>query len=234
MNSTPASRPAAFRHPAILAATAFGFLLVAGRAIKTGQPGFAFLAWNTFLAWIPLLLAVPAARALRNRSLPNMALVLGPWILFLPNAPYLFTDLVHWRPHRGFVSWYDGLMLVHFAWLGLVMTCHSVFPVVEEVRNRFGAIAGHLCASSALALASYGIYLGRFERWNSWDVVTDPDGLARSILGHLAHPYAFRHVWMFCAVCSGVMTVIYFTLTPPSPNTPLGAPSGGTHQPVRE
>jgi uncharacterized membrane protein len=78
--------------------------LVAYRIMIGTQPRHAYLVWNLFLAWLPLVFAALAAERHGTSGTVNdrRLLALGAaWLAFFPNAPYIFTDLVHvlgaWR-----------------------------------------------------------------------------------------------------------------------------------------
>src|SRR4051812_11496172 len=71
--------------------------LVFARIIFTGHLRYGFLAWNLFLAWLPLVFALLACEKYQNGSGRNWRFLglAGAWLLFFPNAPYIFTDLIH-------------------------------------------------------------------------------------------------------------------------------------------
>ena len=103
------------------------------------------------------------------------------WLLFLPNAPYLLTDLVHLGPVREAPFWFDVLLLASFAINGLLLGFAALAMVQQVVVRRFGSRWGWALALGALGLCGYGIYLGRFLRWNSWDALDSPGMLVRQV-----------------------------------------------------
>ncbi len=110
------------------------------------------------------------------------------WLLFLPNAPYIFTDFVHLSATSAAPLWFDGVMLSAFAWTGLLLGYVSLDLVHAVARHRFGGAlswAGVLCV---LALVSVGVYLGRFKQWNSWDVLVRPGARLAELHTHLNDP----------------------------------------------
>ena len=141
------------------------------------------LVWNIFLAWIPLLLAlVIHALSAGFKPRPGALIVCGiAWFLFFPNAPYLVTDLVHWQNHLPVPKWFDLLMIMSFAWTGLLLGYLSLYIIQELVRRRVGRGWSWNFVVVVLALSSFGIYLGRFERLNSWDVFSRPMGVLSDV-----------------------------------------------------
>src|SRR5688572_2696654 len=90
-----------------------------------------FLVWNLFLAWIPFIIAFLVSRRLEKISLPTLCICLFVWLLFLPNAPYLITDLIHLRPRDGIPLWYDAVIFFLFAFHGLLLGLLSTLFIHE-------------------------------------------------------------------------------------------------------
>lgn len=142
---------------------------------------FAGLFGNLLLAWIPLILAL-LIRRISSRGLWFWFASLM-WILFFPNAFYIVTDLIHLKKFGtgGIYPWYDIILTAGFACSGMFLGTLSLYVLHLGIRQRFGWRAGWLFAGSTLALGALGIYLGRFLRLNSWDVVTRPARLASKV-----------------------------------------------------
>jgi len=128
-----------------------------------GDGSYRFLLWNLTLAWIPLLVALVVYGSYR-RGKRFALLVPGVlvWLLFLPNAPYIVTDFVHLTPSTPAPLWFDAGVISAFAWTGVLLGFASLYLVHAVVRHRFGARTGWVAALVALALASGGVYIGRF------------------------------------------------------------------------
>lgn len=158
---------------ALFAASVLCVALLELRIRETGNGFYRFLVWNLFLAWVPLAFAVAAYARSRRGVDPLAAALLVPWLLFFPNAPYLLTDFIHLEEGPA-PLWYDALMLSAFAWTGLLLGFASLYLVQLILRRAFGAAVAWLGVFGALALASIGVYIGRFVRLNSWDVLLHP------------------------------------------------------------
>src|SRR5262245_35311833 len=107
-------------------ATAVSVSLVAARVGITHRLQYTLLVWNLFLAWLPLGFALLAREAFK-RSRPGSFVGLGvAWLLFFPNAPYIFTDLVHVR-QTHFHYWLDLALVLLSALTGLVLGFVSLY-----------------------------------------------------------------------------------------------------------
>jgi uncharacterized membrane protein len=151
--------------------------------------GFRFLIWNLVLAWIPLLLAVLVYDRYRGGTrLVRLSPAIALWLLFLPNAPYIFTDFIHLSRNNRPPLWFDGLELSTFAFSGLLLGFVSLYLVHAVARHRFGARLGWSGVLVVLSLVSVGVFLGRFKRWNSWDLISQPGKRLAELTSHLHDP----------------------------------------------
>lgn len=198
---------------ALLFASAICALMLGARKIYAGRTFLDGLLWNLFLAWLPLLFALRFS-GLAGRPRPPwlwLGLYAVSWFLFFPNAPYIVTDLMHLRARSPVPLWFDVVMLMAFAWTGLLLGYFSLFLMQEVVRRRQGTVWSWCGALGMLALGSFGIYLGRFARWNSWDVLARPLGLADDLISRIdvsGHP----RMTAFCATFFAFSVLSYATL----------------------
>jgi uncharacterized membrane protein len=163
--------------------------MVAVRVVYTGTDYYSNLVWNLFLAWIPFGLAVYAYDGYRQGVGRAKLWTAGClWLLFFPNALYIVTDFKWLREWAAAPIWYDVVLVTAAAWCGLLLGFASLSLIQGVIRSAVGAARAWAFALAALGLGAFGVYVGRFQRWNSWDVVTRPGHLAESLLGGLAHP----------------------------------------------
>ncbi|GAB17855.1 hypothetical protein GOEFS_041_00090 [Gordonia effusa NBRC 100432] len=144
-----------------------------------------FLIWNLFLAWIPIFFAVGFA-TVRSRGW-LIPLGLG-WLAFLPNSPYLVTDLVHLR--EGYDLWRHVLQYGFAAWTGIILGVVSMLLVHRRVAREFGPVAGWGTVVVSVGLCAVGVVIGRFQRWNSWDLVTRPNSVVAQTMDWVRSPFA--------------------------------------------
>jgi uncharacterized membrane protein len=197
---------------ALLAASALCIAILEFRTERTGDPYYRFLLWNLFLAWIPLVCAAAAyARARRRMDAVVVALLLL-WLLFFPNAPYLLTDFIHVGERPSVPLWYDALMLSSFAWTGLLLGFASLYLVQLIARSALGALWSWIVVCLALALASFGVYLGRFVRFNSWDALLRPRRVAHVISHQLENPFQHPRLVAVLGALTAFLLVGYVVL----------------------
>jgi len=180
-----------------------GSALVALRAALTGRLFYFFLVWNLVLALAPYGLSVAVLAAARRtpgkRTYALIAVLSLLWLAFYPNAPYLFTDFIHlvnrtWLRGRldligkETLLWFDLVLLSVFAYLGHAVGLLSIDLVLRALRGLVSPWKARALVAGAIAFAGIGLYVGRFVRFNSWDLILDPVMTASGIVPHLDDP----------------------------------------------
>lgn len=196
----------------LAASIALSVLLVAGRVAMTGRMTFLFLIWNLFLAVIPFALSTMLGTARGPLKARVLIPVGAAWLLFFPNAPYILTDLFHLDARPGVPLWYDLALILSCAWNGLMLAYASLSDMQRLVQLRLGFWAGWVFATVALLLSSFGIYLGRYLRFNSWDVLANPLTLFFDIVNRILHPFSFPGTWGVTLVFGLFLVVGYGTV----------------------
>jgi uncharacterized membrane protein len=198
----------------VVASLAFASLvcvvLVAARIAYTDSGTYIGLIWNLFLAWVPLWIALLADRSYRRVarfSWPLVVICAFLWLLFLPNAPYLLTDVALLRQRGGIPLWYDLILVLGFAWTGTVLGLASLYLMQRIVRHAAGATVSWLFVLVVVGLSGFGVYLGRFPRWNSWDLFTSPLDLLGHIWEQVSNPLANWQVFAF----SGLFALLFIS-----------------------
>ncbi len=196
------------------AASLASFGLWRWRESVTSDANYDYLAWNLFLAWIPFLIAYftytfPLRRPWIFLLMP-IAVIL--WLIFFPNAPYLLTDFIHlsYPNQQEIETWYDVLMLLWFSFTGLLLGVVSLFMMQEIIRREIGRWVGWGFVTIVTALGSIGVYVGRFLRWDSWDILHHPLWVARFILQQVGSPSSQAIV--FTTIFGAFFLFLYLTL----------------------
>lgn len=198
--------------------------MLAARWLYTGSSSYRFLLWNLFLAWIPLVSAFVASASCAGGRFCFVRLLMygGVWLLFFPNAPYILTDLFHLRVHDNSLFWYDLIMLLSFAWTGCFLgfvSLNAMQRLVERIIERIfpvrflGAAMGWVLVLMMAGVSGFGIYLGRFLRWNSWDLLLRPLSVLGDIWDRIANPLAHNRTFAFSIAFSVFFVVTYLLLT---------------------
>lgn len=194
-------------------ATALCTVMLIVRALYDGRLTHVGLQWNLFLAWLPMLGALVAynlGKRYGRRAWPLILPFLVLWLLFFPNAPYILTDLMHLRPTGDVPLWYDMILLVTYAMTGLFLGLVSLYLMQSLVAQAFGRLASWIFTLGVLAITGFGVYLGRFPRWNSWDLLTDPRPPLADIWAWLSHPLANSRTFVFSTLFSLCLAAMYF------------------------
>lgn len=172
-------------------ACAICIMLVAARVAYSDTGNHLGLIWNLFLAWIPFMLAYFAHAVSWRRTtlyliIPVIAFL---WLIFFPNAPYMLTDLQD-LARRAFDAplWYDVIIVVWCSWTGMLLGVISLYLMQDIIVRTFGRITGWVFIFVISALSSFGMYIGRFIRLNSWDILQNPAETAQQILGLVIDP----------------------------------------------
>ena len=181
------------------------------RVLYSGSLRFIFLLWNLFLAWIPFRISL----YLSDKKITNKwlcILLLGGWLLFFPNALYIITDLIHLESRTNVPIWYDAVLLFTSAIAGLLMAFASLYKVEVFLSKKIGNSATNKLIVFCLFIGSFGVYLGRFLRWNSWDIITDPLDLAKEIAVRFFFPIEYYHTWAITLLFTSLFSLLYFTI----------------------
>ncbi len=194
--------------------TAFCFALVAFRIhyadvelASIGSPRavvasrgttFLFLIWNLFLAWIPywIAISIKGFYKLSNSKILAWTLI-GAWLVFFPNAPYIITDLLHLRNRYNIPHWYDLMLIVSFAWTGLMLGLISLHEVRIFIKELYSESLSWFITLGSTILCGFGIYLGRCLRFNTWDILTNPIELTHDILISMTDSMALKITLVF-------------------------------------
>lgn len=182
------------------------------RFIYTDTKVFLFLNWNLFLAFVPW--AVTSVTILKPKLQTyriTIFILLSIWLLFFPNAPYILTDLFHLRLKSAMPKWFDLILILSFAWTGLVFGFLSLWDIEKILSKSMNRIWMSLISVCLLFIGSFGIYLGRYLRWNSWDIINEPFNLLYDITDRLINPFDHPRTWGVTLFMGIFLNMIYWT-----------------------
>ena len=188
--------------------------LVVARIAAAGNIRYGFLVWNLFLAWLPLIFALLIRERYVNGERRGWRLFgLGAaWLLFFPNAPYIFTDLIHLTTKFYGHFWADMVVILLCALTGLMLGFVSLYLMQSVVADSFGRVAGWLFIVGVAGLSGIGVFIGRFLRLNSWDVFLRPEKFYQHAGNWAAAPFADAMPYVFPALFAVFLLIVYLML----------------------
>jgi uncharacterized membrane protein len=191
----------------------FSILLWLIRFVVTGSLMHGFLIWNLFLAYVPYRITNYLAKAVSAiQSRIKFWFIFFTWLLFIPNSFYIITDLFHLDEGRAAPQWYDLTLIFSFAWNGIILGILSLYKMERIIEVKFNRKIKLLFIYGIMWLNALGIYIGRYLRFNSWDIITNPFGLAADISYLCIHPFRNFMEWAMIFCYSVLMTFIYLVL----------------------
>lgn len=181
------------------------------RLTYTDTKVFLFLNWNLFLAFIPWTLSSLLILYPKMQRTGSVLLVLFIWLLFFPNAPYILTDLFHLRFQSSMPVWFDLILILSFAWTGLLFGLLSLADIEKVLRQKLPEPAVILISSILLFIGSFGIYVGRYLRWNSWDIIHEPFSLLYGIGDRFINPFEHPRTWGMTLFMGVFLNMVYWS-----------------------
>lgn len=185
--------------------------MIAARFIYTGKLEFLFLIWNLFLAWIPYAFSIFFEDVSEKAAWKQSVLFIS-WLLFFPNALYIVTDIIHLQDTGEVPLWFDAALLFSASFAGLALAFSSLLNAEQLLRKYFSKRNVALLIIVLLFAGAFGVYLGRFQRWNSWDVVSDPLALTSDVAGRFIHPFAHAKSWVIVFFLTALYGVCWYFL----------------------
>jgi len=182
------------------------------RRLYSGTWSFFFLNWNLFLAFVPwALTSISFLKPKIQQSIIGIIILLIFWLLFFPNAPYIITDLFHLRVIKNMPIWYDTLMILSYAWAGLLFGFLSLWDM-ELILMRKIPVPLVTCISCFLLfVGSFGIYIGRFLRWNTWDMFTRTSEVLNDISDRFVYPFEHLTTWGVTIFMGVFLNIVYWS-----------------------
>ena len=191
--------------------SAFSILLLLFRIKLTQSPYFLFLVWNLFLAGIPYAIT-SYLKTLKHINTLSLLIIGSVWLVFLPNAPYIITDLFHLRYSSAHLVWLDTLIIIVFAITGLILFYKSVLSMESIIKTYVEKRVVEFILPVLFILVGFGVYLGRFLRFNSWEIINKPWTIITTILEIITQPRTHSAAWLF-TICFGLfLCVCYYAI----------------------
>lgn len=172
---------------------------------------YLFLVWNLFLAFIPFGITL-YLKSKPKVSKTELLLYFIVWLLFLPNAPYIVTDLLHFKRSTTQFWWLDILMIISFALNGLMLFYLTLLDMEILLKKHLNTQKIHFLLIFISFLTGFGIYLGRFLRFNSWDILQHPNVLINNIWEIIIIPSQHIEAWAFTFCFGSFLGLSYYVI----------------------
>ncbi|MDV6168151.1 DUF1361 domain-containing protein [Flavobacterium sp. DG1-102-2] len=206
------------RHYILFALAAFCIALLLVRSKITHSIFFFFLIWNLFLAYTPLGLTSMLYSNLKITNTWYLYLpVLFCWLLLLPNAPYIITDFMHLKRETGVPVWFDVLLIASFSITGMLFGLASMKDMFRLFVYRFGNNTAWFIMAGVCLLCGFGMYVGRFLRYNSWDILQKPYTMTIDILCSLTNAETCKPAWGITIGFGTLMFLLFNLYHTPKP-----------------
>ena len=181
----------------LMSASAVGLFIL--KSVLTHNLALWGINWNLFLAWIPIFIVIWLENKVRINALQKWEVLTASllWLLFFPNSPYIITDLVHLQSLSGNTYWHYQIMIFTYAFVSLACGLLSLYWIQKVWTKIFSLNWSKFFTFGAIFLSGYGIFLGRVERWNSWDFFVHPFSLLKYMIHSIKNPTAILMTFEF-------------------------------------
>lgn len=179
----------------------------------SGSTKYLFLNWNLFLAFVPWLLTSSLQVFPQWQKRKSLLWLVGlSWLAFFPNALYIFTDLFHLHSGSSMPIWFDLILILAFAWTGILFGFLSLWDFENLLSKRMHKKWVPMISIGLLFLSSFGVYLGRFLRWNSWDLIQRPGAILEDVGSRIIFPMEHPRTWGMTLFMGVLLTIMYLSL----------------------
>jgi uncharacterized membrane protein len=194
---------------AILIASAAALVLYLARYVATGSVQFSFMAWNLVLS-----LAAVGAGALfvqnwKSTWRPVSIVLFLVWLFLLPNTFYMLTDYIHVQESGDINVLFDIVLIGFFAMNGFMHGILSLLIVHKALLKKYAAVQTHLAIGVIIVASSFAVDMGRYLRWNSWDIIVNPAAVLFDISNTLLNPTNYDRSFLITGVFFVTITSLY-------------------------
>lgn len=189
-------------------------LLFAARATALQSMDYWYLNWNLFLAWVPLFFAYFLIHYIAKKPwLDWKAIGLTfLWLVFLPNSFYLATDFIHLLESPQSALLFDVVLILSFTFNGFLLGYITVLALHQALLRKVAPRTAHGLIAGVFLLCSFAIYLGRYLRWNTWDIISNPLGLLFDVSERFINPSLHEQTFRTTALFFVLISVFYIVL----------------------
>lgn len=183
------------------------------RIIIWDKDSFVYILWNIFLAFVPFIISSFLLFYYKEKKVNHILLIMGMflWLIFIPNAPYIITDFVHLGEIRFIPILFDILLIFSSATLGLILGANSMFHIEQIFNLKYSKTKTSIIMMIIILLISFGLYLGRFLRFNSWDIFVNHTSLIKNVWNIFSDPSSSIEVFLYTIMFFSFIVVFYYS-----------------------
>ena len=130
------------------------------------------------------------------------------WLLFFPNALYIFTDFIHLGKLPEYIH-FDIVLISTTALAGLISGFASLELMHTYWNRHYHRVTGWVIVSGIMMVSLFGVYIGRFLRFNSWDILHEPGNLVKEIFSLLISPNRLPQISETSRATEGLLYGVY-------------------------
>ncbi len=197
----------------ILMLISFFCLILSGiRILMTKNYLFLFLVWNLFLAFLPWFIS--SVLYLKENCKKAIFIIFAMiWLVFFPNSLYIVTDIIHLKGSPQAMRWFDLILLFTYSFAGFFYGFVSLNFIEAKIKKLFKIKYPQIISIIIIYLSAFGIYLGRFLRWNSWDLITNLSKVLKDLFLPITKPFTYAQTWGFVFLLGTLFTIMYLSYT---------------------
>lgn len=193
----------------ILGASAAALVLYLARYIATGSVQFSFMAWNLVLSLLALTLSAVFVNQWHEKNKYMTYFMFAVWIFLLPNTFYMLTDFIHVGESGDINMLFDIVLVGLFAMNGFMHGLLSLLIVHKTLLTRYPARYVHAGIGVIILAASFAVDMGRYLRWNSWDVLLHPGALIFDVSDTLLNPTNYDRSFLITGIFFVTIASLY-------------------------
>ena len=190
----------------------FMVVLIVAYTVLADSIFFVYLIWNIFLAFIPFFISSTLLWYKKQEKNYLIFFIFGLlfWLIFFPNAPYLVTDIIHLGSNKDVPILFDVILLFSSALLGMYFALKSLFQVEQILLHWFKKKKTNIIILLMILVSSFGVYLGRYLRWNSWDLFFDTKNIFNGIANIFLKIENYKEAYIVTLVFFAFITCSYY------------------------
>lgn len=109
---------------------------------------------------------------------------------------------MHLKLSNGIWFWLDSFVILSFSFFGLFLFYLSIAQMKNKINRMFSVSLNYIFDTTVIILSAFGIYLGRFLRFNSWEIISNPLEITTTIWHLIRYPNEHHFTWFFTLVLS--------------------------------